>query len=491
LIKVENVFGGYRDDFDIIKNINLEVKPGEFFTLIGPNGSGKTTLFNLITGEIPVTQGNIDLLGKPLSSYSSIEKAKLFAVLSQEERVEFDFTVKEIVSLGRYPHQTGFLKMNSGEDVHIVRQAMEIVGITSFQHKPFKFLSGGEKQRVLLAKAIAQQPSILFLDEPTNHLDMKHTFEMMSLLKGWQLTNQLTVLAILHDLNAASLFADRIGLMHEGQLVEIGDHTILEKENLLEDVYDVKVSSQAHPKIAKPQLFLSPKNNFYKQPEAFSNSYETNLDDQLIHISFQTPLRTISNAVLGEGIHWADQFCNFHVDKNYDSTTPIDDMKGWMEERNIPTTQAIGMMTAVTLDDGIFVKETIEPFSFFTMITAGTGNAVDITHEHSRIPVGVGTINIMVFIDGHLTDGALVNAIQSCTEAKAKALFDFKIKDSSTKTTATGTSTDSIVIAATQKGEVTTYAGSGTILGKGIGKLVYQGVMEALYKYFNRVEKRK
>lgn len=488
MIKIDNVYGGYKEDHHIIKNVSFQVKEGEFFTLIGPNGSGKTTLFNLITGVLPVSKGSINLDEQSLSSFSPFEKAKLMAVLSQEERVEFDFTVNEIVQLGRYPHQKGFLKMNSQEDLQIVQQAMEITKVTHLSNKPFKFLSGGEKQRVLLAKALSQQPSILLLDEPTNHLDMKHTFEMLSLLEEWKYTNKLTILAILHDLNAASLFADRIGLMHQGELVEIGDHTLLEKVDLLEKVYEVTVTSQAHPKMAKPQLFLTPKEPNRDSSSFFHSSYEIKQDDQLIHISFKSPLRTVSNAVIGEGIYWASDFCNFHVSKNYNNESPKLDIIKWMNEREISTTQAIGMMTAVMLEDVSFVSVEVDPFSLMVMVTAGTGNAVDITHENSRMNLNVGTINIMVFIDGHLTDGALVNAVQSCTEAKTKAIFDLGIKDPVTGTPATGTSTDCTVIAATQMGEQSFYAGSGTVLGKAIGKLVYQGLTKSLQKYLKRVE---
>lgn len=491
MIKVENVSGGYKADQSIIKEVSFEVNQGEFFTLIGPNGSGKTTLFKLMTGVMPVSKGEINLFGQSLSSYSSFEKAKLMAVLSQEERVEFDFTVKEIVSLGRYAHQKGFLKMNSKVDLEIVERAMEITKVMPFKNKPFKFLSGGEKQRVLLAKALAQEPKILFLDEPTNHLDIKHTFEMLSLLKEWQHTNKLTVLAILHDLNAASLFADRIALINQGELVALGDQTILENDDLVEKVYEVKVTSQAHPTLAKPQLFLTPKDGFNKLGNAFHSSYKMKKDDEFIHVSFQLPLRTISNGVIGEGIKWASHFCNFHVDKNYNGSFPKLDITSWMDERNIPPNQSIGMMTAVKLADLVVIKETIHSFSFLVLVTAGTGNAVDISYENSLQPATIGTINIMVFIDGHLTDGALVNAVQSCTEAKTKALFDHEIKDPSTDTLATGTSTDSILIAATQHGEPTPYAGSGTVLGKGIGKLVYKGVTQAIEKYHKRVEKKK
>ncbi len=132
---------------------------------------------------------------------------------------------------------------------------------------------------------------------------------------------------------------------------------------------------------------------------------------------------------LGEGIYWASDFCNFHVSKNYNNGSPKQDIIKWMNELEIPTTQAIGMMTAVKLEDVSFVEERIDPFSLLVMVTAGTGNAVDITHENSLMNLNIGTINIMVFIDGHLTDGALVNAVQSCTEAKTKAIFDLDIKD--------------------------------------------------------------
>ena len=163
MMKVENVYGGYKDDHHIIKNVSFHVQTGEFFTLIGPNGSGKTTLFNLITGVLSVSSGSITLMDQPLSSFSSFEKAKFLAVLSQEENVEFDFTVKEIVTLGRYAHQKGFIKTNSKEDLQIVEQAMEITKISEYKNKPFKNLSGGEKQRVLLAKALAQEPKILLI----------------------------------------------------------------------------------------------------------------------------------------------------------------------------------------------------------------------------------------------------------------------------------------------------------------------------------------
>ena len=293
---------------------------------------------------------------------------------------------------------------------------------------------------------------------------------MMSLLKEWQQRYNLTVLAILHDLNSAALFADRIGLMKQGELVQIGDHTILSEEELLENVYEVNIASQAHPKIAKSQLFLTPKEYVNSGSDSFNSAYNINQDDQLIHVKFPFPLRTVSNAFIGEGISWASQFCNFHVSENYQSLNFKQDLTSLMEERNIPTTQSIAMMTSVKLTDGEVVKETIESYSYLVIVTAGTDCAVDICQLNSLEPMTIGTINIMVFVDGHLSDGDLLYALQACTEAKTKALFDLRIVDKTTDTYVTGTLTDSVLIAATQQGEPKHFSGNDSVLGKGIGK---------------------
>ena len=131
-------------------------------------------------------------------------------------------------------------------------------------------MSGGEKQRVLLAKALAQEPEILLLDEPTNHLDIKHTFQMLDLLKEWQQTKGLTIFAILHDLNVASLYADRVALLHEGSFLEVGDVNTLRKEQQLKKVYEVEVKTQAHPLVPKPQLHMTPTHSYVPDIDAFT-----------------------------------------------------------------------------------------------------------------------------------------------------------------------------------------------------------------------------
>lgn len=488
MINIENLVGGYKN-IPIIKGVDLEVKQGEFFALLGPNGSGKTTLFKLITGQLPIHQGKILLSGKEISSYSKLERARKVAVLAQEMQISFDYTVEEIIILGRYPHQKGMLKHVSKHDQEIMEDIMEKTKVSQYRNTPFRKISGGEKQRVLLAKALVQEPEILLLDEPTNHLDMKYTFQILNLLKEQQEETGLTVLAILHDVNVAALYADRIGLLQKGKMVEVGSVDILRNEDQLQRVYEVDVKTQSHPAIAKPQTFMTPNHVNIEYVNDFFQSYKITRNRTYIHVQFSQPLRTISNGVIGEGMQWFNHFCNFHVDKHYQSSEPKKDLQAMMTKNNIPHEKAVGMMTAVNIDDVVMETKEIEGIPMMVIVTAGVGNAVDITNEYSAHPTSqIGTINTMVFIDAHFTDGALINGYMSATEAKVKALQDLQIKDPATNSLATGTSTDALLLGLTQRGEITPYAGSGTIVGKGIGQMVYRATKQAVRKYLKRVQ---
>jgi iron complex transport system ATP-binding protein len=487
MIELKQLVGGYQPETPIINGVDLAIRKGEFFALLGPNGSGKTTLFKLVTGQLPVVSGELLLSGRPLSSFTKLEKAQQIAVLTQEIQVSFDYTVEEIISLGRYPHQKGLLRSLTKNDKEIMQQVMDITGVAVHKHKQFRKLSGGEKQRVLLAKSLAQEPEILLLDEPTNHLDIKHTFHMLDLIKDWQHTKGLTVFAILHDLNVASLYAERLALLHNGNFLEVGDSDTLRKEGQLERVYDVLIKAGPHPVVPKPQLLMTPKWEARNEVQGLAD-LELKRDERCIHVQSIIPLRTISNGVKGEGIQWHKHFCNFHVNKDYNCDNPVKDIGEWLHQKGIPTEQSVGMMTAVELSDVVISKKEIKGIEFMAVVTAGVGNAVDITNtEMCQTPMTIGTINIMLFIDAHLTDGGLVNGLMSATEAKVKALHVMKIQDPKSRTIATGTSTDAMVLAVTQQGEKTPYAGSGTLIGKGIGHLVYEGVIKAIQKYRKRI----
>ena len=259
MLNVENLSVGYHKNKPVLQDFSLRVEKGEFFALLGPNGSGKTTLIKSILGKMEYSEGMTTIRGKSISSYKTGELAKIAAVLSQEHTVGMDFTVEEIVLLGRYPYQgKGLFNHYGKEDYKIVEECLDQTNTLKFKHTYFSSLSGGEKQRVLLAKALAQQPKLLFLDEPTNHLDVKHTIELLNLLKRLQGKDGLTIVAILHDLNMASLYADRCALLKNGKKVAEGKIDILYDESLLSSVYEVELVSRPHPVTGKPQIFFTP-----------------------------------------------------------------------------------------------------------------------------------------------------------------------------------------------------------------------------------------
>lgn len=488
MIELINVVGGYKNT-PIIKGINLEIEKGEFFALLGPNGSGKTTLFKLITGQLPIHKGKVLLAGKEILSLSKLVKAKKVAVLTQEVQVSFDYTVEEIICLGRYPHQKGIIKQLSKQDWNIIEEVMELTKISQYRNTQFRMISGGEKQRVLLAKALAQEPEILLLDEPTNHLDIKHTFQMLDLLKERQQKMGLTIFAILHDLNVASLYADRIALLEKGRFLEVGGVDTLRKEEQLKKVYEVQVKTQSHPTVPKPQILMTPQHSTLSDHLDFNSSYKIVKNNEYMHIEFDQPMRTISNGIIGDGILWLNHFCNFHVEKHFNCFDPKKDLQILMDKYQIPQQQAISMMTAVKLEDTVILRQEIEGVEMMVVVTAGVDNAVDISAGYSSKAISqIGTINTMVFIDAHFTDGALINGYMSATEAKVRALQDLTIKDAQSNTIATGTPTDTLVLALTQQRK-TPNAWSKADVRKVIGQIVYQGTKTAVRNYLQRKQR--
>ncbi|MFD1204657.1 MULTISPECIES: ATP-binding cassette domain-containing protein [Sporosarcina] len=399
MITVEHLTGGYGKK-PIIRDLQFEIRKGEFFALLGPNGSGKSTIFKLITGQLPITSGSILIDGKPMSQLTKLEKARKVAVLAQESQVTFDFTVEEIVSLGRYPHQTGLFKRLSPEDKQVIEDVMHMTRIEQFRSFQFRTLSGGEKQRVLLAKALAQQPEVLLLDEPTNHLDIKHTFQILTMLKKWQRSKDLTIFAILHDLNVASLYADRVALLHKGNFLEVGDVNILRKENQLKKVYEVDVKTQAHPVVAKPQLLMTPMFEETDASVALIESFFVDRKEDHLIVHFTEPLRTISNAAIGSGIQWFKHFCLMNQPSAH---TSREQLKTMLEKYGIPPEQASIVICSGNLNDAFIMERQL--------------NGVDIL----LITAFDEAVHLLLFIDAPLDDRTLFDFYMAATEAKAAA----------------------------------------------------------------------
>lgn len=203
------------------------------------------------------------------------------------------------------------------------------------------------------------------------------------------------------------------------------------------------------------------------------------------YISLRSPirLRTLSSGVTGAGTGWYRHFINRHVDKNYAIDNHRQDMQMFIEKLGYDVSETVGMMTAVKLEHAVYRQYETDTFSIFIVITAGVGNAVDCTATYDcAVTNSIGTINTWIFVNGKMTNEALVQAITTATEAKTKALFDLRIKDSRSHTFATGTSTDSILIAATQQGEKLSYAGTATHLGRLIGRAIYTETKRAILR---------
>lgn len=202
---------------EILKGVDMEAGDREFIGVIGPNGSGKSTLLRCIYRVLSPAQGAVYIDSRPLSEYRPKDSARKIAVVAQHNYYNFDFTVQDVVLMGRAPHKRA-LDRDTAEDYALVREALETVGMSAFAERSFSSLSGGEQQRVILARALAQQTPCLILDEPTNHLDIKYQLQLMDIVKALD----RTVIAAIHDLNIAAMYCDRLYAVQDGLIVAAG-----------------------------------------------------------------------------------------------------------------------------------------------------------------------------------------------------------------------------------------------------------------------------
>ena len=242
----------------VLDRIALHVHEGEMLGIIGPNGTGKSTMLKLISGVETPDQGSIKVNGRPLNGYSRKALARMLAVLQQEALPPVGFTVRETVEMGRYPFQN-WLGDEKGSSGDLIDSILSKLNLTPLAERTLEHLSGGERQRVALAKAMAQQPKLLLLDEPTTYLDIGYQVQMMDLVKRWQKDEKLTVVAVLHDLNLAAQYCDRLLLLHGGRIVRIGTPWDVLEPELLAGVYETEPIIAAHPSSGVPQVLLQPR----------------------------------------------------------------------------------------------------------------------------------------------------------------------------------------------------------------------------------------
>lgn len=254
ILQVDNISGGYGKEA-VIKDVSFAVRKGEFVGIIGPNGSGKSTLLRLMSRVLSPQAGVIDFSGANISLMNLKEFACKVAFVPQETLINFSFSVDEIVLMGRIPHLKR-LQSETRKDFSIVERALSLTDILPIREKGIDEISAGERQRVIIARGLAQEPILLFLDEPTSHLDIGHQVQILDLLKRLNRQDQLTIVMVLHDLNLASEYCSRIILLDQGRIFKDGTpDQVLTYQNI-EAVYKTVVIVNRNPLSSRPYVVL-------------------------------------------------------------------------------------------------------------------------------------------------------------------------------------------------------------------------------------------
>jgi iron complex transport system ATP-binding protein len=248
-------------DRPALKDLTLEVPMGDFCALIGPNGSGKSTLLKLMSGLLAAETGTVELFGRPLAELPFGERARRIGFVSSEESFVFPYRVLDVVLMGRAP-RTSWLGSETPEDVEAARNAMALTDIWPLRDRGIHELSSGERQRVLLARALAQEPQVLLLDEPSAHLDLGHEWALFDLLTRLHEERQLTVVCAVHDLALAARYAQRLVVLREGRVLSTGTPEEVLTEALLQKLFDLPITvAWAGPRRKTLILSPSPKGN--------------------------------------------------------------------------------------------------------------------------------------------------------------------------------------------------------------------------------------
>ncbi|MDK2879699.1 MAG: cobalamin transport system ATP-binding protein [Thermoanaerobacteraceae bacterium] len=260
LLKVENLNFKYQDT-DVLKGINLEVNAGDFVGILGPNGCGKTTLLNNINQWLKPHRGSIYLKNINIRKLKPKILAKHIATVPQDTSIEMSFTVEQVVLMGRNPYLVNF-EAEKERDFAIAEESMKYMDIWHLKEKPVRELSGGEKQRVLIARALAQEPELLLLDEPTSHLDINYQWELLGFLKKLCLNRGITIIAVMHDINLASMFCDKIILLKDHKIFKMGPLIDVINEKNIKEVFNMDVHVCFQEYTGRPVIvFLGRKEN--------------------------------------------------------------------------------------------------------------------------------------------------------------------------------------------------------------------------------------
>uniref|UniRef100_A0A7V0Z5G1 ABC transporter ATP-binding protein n=1 Tax=candidate division WOR-3 bacterium TaxID=2052148 RepID=A0A7V0Z5G1_UNCW3 len=252
-IELSNVNFSYNDK-NVLKDINLHIEKGEFTGIIGPNGAGKSTILRIMAGILKNFKGDVRVMNRDIKAIKQKELARVIGFVPQETHFQYNYSVEDIITMGRYPYLQPFQRFGK-DDIEAVEWAIEKSGLDEFRARPVKFISSGERQMVVICRALAQKPEILLLDEPTSHLDIKHQVRIMELLKGLN-QNGMTIVVVNHDLNLSSRFCKKLILLRKGSIYKTGTPEMIIDKKIVMDVYGVETEIIIHPQRKIPQIFL-------------------------------------------------------------------------------------------------------------------------------------------------------------------------------------------------------------------------------------------
>ncbi len=256
MLEIKDLSFAYKDQ-NIIKDLSLYINSNEFIAIIGPNGSGKSTLLKNLSKIIKPDEGSIYLNYKNLNDLSAHDLAKRLSVVPQDTNINFDFTVYDLVMMGRNPYQNRWGRTTQ-EDRKIVNESMKLTDTLQFKDRSLKNLSGGEKQRVIIARALAQEPDVLLLDEPTSSLDINYQGEIFDLLSYLNNKKDITIVIVSHDLNLASQYCNKLILLNKGEIHSIGNADEVLTKETIKDVYDAEVTIKENVLSGRPYVVLIP-----------------------------------------------------------------------------------------------------------------------------------------------------------------------------------------------------------------------------------------
>jgi len=252
MIKLEKVSAGYLHQ-EVIQAVDLKFEAGEFCAILGPNGAGKSTLLKTIPGYLNRWSGEISIMHTTLDRWKHKELAKKISLIPQDFQLQFDFTVTDLVMMGRFPY-TGSLQNYSQKDKFKVNEVLELLDLHKYANKMFSQLSGGEKQRVSIARALVQETDVILMDESFSHLDINHQIEIMNIITGINRRLGKLIILVSHNINLAAEYCDRIIFLKEGRIIKDGKPQEIINQANLQEIYGMKLEIVMNPLSRKPYL---------------------------------------------------------------------------------------------------------------------------------------------------------------------------------------------------------------------------------------------